>query len=44
VASVTALDFSTAMLARLRERCAQEGLVNVRTVLGAWQDEPGTLR
>jgi SAM-dependent methyltransferase len=39
LASVTALDFSEGMLGRLRERCEREGISNVRTVQGSWNDD-----
>ena len=39
VSSVTALDFSPRMLDLLRARCAEEGVANVRPVLGAWEDD-----
>ena len=39
VALVTALDFSPAMLALLRERCQAEGIANVAAVLGNWEDD-----
>jgi SAM-dependent methyltransferase len=39
VRSVTALDFSPRMLEQLRGRSAAAGIENVRTVLGAWEDD-----
>ncbi len=39
VTSVTALDFSPAMLDQLRRRCAEDGIVNVSAVLGRWEDD-----
>ena len=38
---VCALDFSQGMLAALRERAAEEGLANVRTVLASWDNDRG---
>ncbi|HTO98089.1 MAG TPA: class I SAM-dependent methyltransferase [Myxococcales bacterium] len=39
VRSVIALDFSPRMLDILRGRCVEQGLGNVQTVLGAWEDD-----
>jgi|AMWB02.1.fsa_nt_gi SAM-dependent methyltransferase len=39
VKSITAIDISGNMLALLRERCAQLGISNIQTVLGAWEDD-----
>ncbi len=39
VKSVTALDYSTGMLAALKEQAALAGMDNIRTVHGSWQDD-----
>jgi len=39
VDSVTALDPSEAMLSILDERCRQQGITNIRSVKGRWEDE-----
>ena len=39
VSRVTALDFSGQMLAELEGRAAAEGITNIRTVRGAWEDD-----
>jgi SAM-dependent methyltransferase len=39
VKEITAVDISGTMLALLRERCAQRGIGNVRTIQGAWEDD-----
>lgn len=42
-ATITALEPSSMMRALLRERCATEGVNNVRIVNGRWEDDWGTL-
>ncbi len=37
--SITALDFSSKMLALLRKRCDDSGIDNIRTVHGRWEDD-----
>ncbi len=39
VSSVTAVDLSREMLAVVRERCAAEGVTNVTTIHGRWEDD-----
>ena len=39
VASITAVDFSANMLAVVNKRCSQEGITNVNTVQGRWEDD-----
>ena len=39
VSSVTAVDISKEMLARVRARCEDEGITNVRTLEGRWEDD-----
>ncbi|GBC59488.1 SAM-dependent methyltransferase [Desulfonema ishimotonii] len=39
VASVTALDFSEGMLDILGKQCAEQGIANVTTVQGRWEDD-----
>lgn len=39
VASVTAVDFSQEMLAVVRKRCAEEGISNVKTIHGSWEED-----
>ncbi len=39
VASVTAVDFSPAMLELLRARCVEDAVQNVVPVLGSWEDD-----
>lgn len=39
VKSITAMDISGNMLGLLRERCAELGITNIQTVLGAWEDD-----
>ncbi|HET6420206.1 MAG TPA: class I SAM-dependent methyltransferase [Geobacteraceae bacterium] len=39
VKSVTAVDFSTSMLAVLLERCLDRGIKNVKRVHGRWEDD-----
>ncbi len=39
VAAVTAVDLSSEMLAILRERCEEEGIKNVETIHGRWEDD-----
>jgi hypothetical protein len=43
VSSVTAVDFSGEMLAVVRKRCKDEGISNVTTIHGRWEDDWGTL-
>lgn len=43
VASVTALDFSTGMLAKLQERKEAAGITNITTIHGSWDDNWETL-
>lgn len=43
VKKVTAVDFSNNMLAILRRRCEEEGVRNVTTILGGWEDDWGAL-
>jgi len=38
VRSVTAVDFSEAMLERLEERCREAGISNIRTLKASWED------
>lgn len=38
VRSITAVDFSDAMLERLQERCRQAGVSNVKTFKASWED------
>ncbi len=38
VRSVTAVDFSEAMLGTLEERCRQAGISNIRTIRASWED------
>jgi SAM-dependent methyltransferase len=40
---VTAVDPSASILNMVDDRCAMEGIPNVRTVLGDWDDDCGTL-
>lgn len=39
VKQITAMDISGKMLALLRERCVKQGLSNILTVQGAWEDD-----
>jgi len=39
IASVTALDFSAVMLELLRQSCREEGLTNISTIHGSWEDD-----
>jgi len=39
VKKITAVDISGNMLALLRERCAKQGVSNIQTVQGAWEDD-----
>lgn len=39
VSSVTAVDFSNGMLAVVRKRCEEEGIRNIETVHGRWEDD-----
>lgn len=39
VDSVTAIDYSKGMLAALNDLARQQGSVNIRTVLGSWEDD-----
>jgi len=39
VSSVTAVDFSGEMLAVVRERCEAEGIRNITTIHGQWEDD-----
>lgn len=39
IASVTALDFSSVMLDLLRHSCREEGITNVSTIHGSWEDD-----
>jgi len=39
VSSVTAVDFSRKMLAEVHKRCAVEGVSNVKTIHGGWEDD-----
>ena len=43
VSSVTAVDLSTEMLYVLREQCETEGIGNVTTIHGRWEDDWGRL-
>ncbi len=43
VSSVTAVDFSTQMLALLRARCEAEGVRNIAAVQGQWEEDWGKL-
>ena len=39
VACVTAVDFSSEMLDVLCRRCAKEGISNIKTIHGSWEDD-----
>jgi SAM-dependent methyltransferase len=39
VASITAMDFSESMLSILRQKCAAKGIMNVKPLLAAWEDD-----
>ena len=39
VSSITAVDFSTQMLTVIGDRCGKEGICNVSTVHGRWEDD-----
>ncbi|HOE80362.1 MAG TPA: class I SAM-dependent methyltransferase, partial [Smithellaceae bacterium] len=39
VACVTAVDFSSEMLDVLRRRCQKEGISNIKTIHGSWEDD-----
>lgn len=39
VSSVIAVDFSSEMLAIVRRRCEAEGIQNVKTICGQWEDD-----
>jgi len=39
VKQITAVDVSENMVALLRERCAKQGIINIRTIQGAWEDD-----
>jgi len=39
VAEVTAVDHSKEMLAIVRARCEDEGIGNIKTILGRWEDD-----
>jgi len=43
VACVTAVDFSSEMLDVLGRRCAKEGISNIKTIHGSWEDDWGKL-
>ncbi|MEI8355108.1 MAG: methyltransferase domain-containing protein, partial [Deltaproteobacteria bacterium] len=39
IASVTALDFSRVMLDLLQQSCEEEGITNISTIQGSWEDD-----
>ena len=39
ISSVTALDFSAVMLDLLRQSCREEGITNISTIHGSWEDD-----
>jgi len=39
VASITAVDFSSRMLAILEEQCREKAITNIRTIRGRWEDD-----
>ena len=39
VKTITALDASAGMLALLRERCQEQGIGNIKTIHGRWEDD-----
>lgn len=43
VSSVTAVDFSREMLSVVRKRCEVEGIHNIKTIHGQWEDDWGKL-
>ncbi|OPY80033.1 MAG: Mg-protoporphyrin IX methyl transferase [Syntrophorhabdus sp. PtaU1.Bin153] len=43
VRSITAVDFSSRMLDIVRQRCADGGIRNIRTIQGRWEDDSETL-
>jgi SAM-dependent methyltransferase len=43
VKSVTAIDFSAAMLAELEKRAAEQGITNITTLQASWTDDWGKL-